>query len=209
MRLVFYLAMVLMPLAVHPVWGLPVIDVGDHELLPDTPGQVVQLFVSGGDPVQGLNFNVQVAGGGPTVEDVDILQGTIFDGNNTGTFDLDGPSPDPWPLWEFRSTTTASGTVSADGLLATLVLDTTGLSVGAWDLMVSNTQNGPTDFAGTPALIIDGSLTIGGGPFAPVPEPSALFLILPAGLGLLAWRAAHCCRAAANRRIGGDPSRGT
>jgi len=150
----------------------PVIDVGHHVLLPDTPGQTFQVSVTGGDLVQGLNFNLQVADGGPewggvidgpAIEALDILTGTIFDGNNTGTVDLDGGPPsgsDIAPQYEGRSTTTDSGSVPASGLLATVTIDTTGFSSGTWDLFLSNTLNGPTDFAGLPASITDGSIRV-------------------------------------------------
>ncbi len=167
----------------------PIIDVGDHQLLPNTPGQTVWIFVHGGDLVQGLNFNIEVAPGGPAIQDVDILQGTIFEGNNTGTSDLDGPHPDAWPFWEGRYTTVLAGHVVAEGLLATVTFDTTGLDRGRWDLWMSATQNGPTDFAGMPAVIFDGSVTVGEGPGPIIPEPSSLAVLLAGALGALVfWR---------------------
>ena len=58
------------------------IVVGDHTLLPDTAGQQIEIFVTGDEQVQGLNFYIQVGDGGvpaggsdvgPTIQDVDIL----------------------------------------------------------------------------------------------------------------------------------------
>src|SRR3989304_2976478 len=77
----------------------PVIEVGEHVLLPDQADQAIDIYVSGGDLVQGVNLNIQVADGGPeaggsingpVIQDLRILEGTIFAGNNTGTLDLDG-----------------------------------------------------------------------------------------------------------------------
>ena len=171
-----------------------VIDVGNHQLLPNTRDQIVDIFVTGTDQVQGLNFYSQVASGssGPIIFDVDIIgPGTIFFGNNVGMTDLDGPGdPDPAPQWEGRTTTTSTGTVLANGLLATMTFDTTGLSAGTWDLLLSGTLNGTTDFAGTPAGITNGTVFIGIG----IPEPSAIVIWLVLGMagacfsGCRRWR---------------------
>ena len=73
-------------------------------------------------------------------------------------------------VW-IQSTTTAEGTATADGLLATLTIDTTGFLDGSFDLSLGNTLDGATDFAGLPADITDGSIRI-------IPEPTALVLLL-------------------------------
>ena len=121
--------------------------------------------------MQGLNFNIQVADGGPSaggtlpapvITDVDILTATIFAATNTGLrTDADDPAgADPVPQHEYRGTTTAAGTVSAEGLLATVTIDTTGFERGSWSLMMSNTINGSTDFAGLAATIVDGLIVL-------------------------------------------------
>jgi hypothetical protein len=149
----------------------PRIVVGSHVLEPNTPGQTIPIYVSGGWPVQGLNFNIQVADGGPAaggtltapvIADVDILTGTIFAATNTGlrTDDDDPAGADAVPQHEYRGTTTAAGTVSAEGLLATVTIDTTGFERGSWSLVISNTINGATDFAGLPATIVDGLIVL-------------------------------------------------
>ncbi|MEE8452908.1 MAG: peptidylprolyl isomerase, partial [Thermoguttaceae bacterium] len=143
------------------------IIVGDHVLLADTPGQEIQIFVTGGDDVQGLNLNVMVADGGPevggtiigpTIEDVDVQTGTIFADNTTGQ--TSAPEPTEVPQWEGRTIVTASGTVSAEGLLATITIDTTGFTVGTWDLIVSETLGYKSDFAGIVPSVIDGRIII-------------------------------------------------
>ena len=145
-----------------------VINVGDRVLLPNQSGQTIEILVTGGDQVQGLNFNIQIVGDlpAPVFEDVDILTGAIFASNNSGANHVgDLPQLQAW------STTTQSGTVSAEGRLASVVVDTTGLLSGTWDLNMLDTANGPTDFASdTLALsITDGSITI-----SAVPEPGNL-----------------------------------
>ncbi len=152
------------------------IDVGHHYVLPNTPGQSIEIFVTGGDDVQGLNFYVQVGDGGPAVggtpgpviEAADIVTGTIFAANNVGETDFDGPgSPDALPQWEGLNTVTAAGTVAADGLLATVTIDTSSFSIGKWALLVGGTLNGDSDFAGLPVGdIINGWIEINNPPTA-------------------------------------------
>ncbi|HNQ87785.1 MAG TPA: hypothetical protein PKM73_04030 [Verrucomicrobiota bacterium] len=143
----------------------PVIVVGIHRLAPDTDGQKVRVFVRGGGSVQGLNLNAQVADGGvaaggqiagPSVTAVDLITGTVFEGNAIGPDD-----PGSVPQLAMRTLTTASGTVVAEGLLATLTIDTTGFTSGVYRLALGATANGPTDFAGIPAAITDGWLVVG------------------------------------------------
>lgn len=168
----------------------PIVVVGDFDLAPNTAGQTIQISVNGGDSVQGLNFNVQIGDGGtdvggsdiaPRITDVDILSGSIFDGNNTGQSSLAG-----FDLFRAVTTTTNSGSVSADGLLATLTIDTTGFGAGTWPLQLQTTAIGASDFAGVPMVITDGSITV-------VPEPATVVMtvqasILCLSLGVLRWR---------------------
>ncbi len=165
------------------IWATPEIVVGEHELLADTANQLIEIMVSGGDSVQGLNLRLQVADGGthpdaggsidgPKISNVDLVTGTIFDGNNTGQNDLLS-----LPQVSVQSITTANGMVAADGLLATVLIDTTGFTEGEFDLWAGDTLDGPTDFAGIPASITDGSIRI-------VPEPAS-FVGLLTGLGAI------------------------
>jgi VCBS repeat-containing protein len=159
----------------------PVIDVGDHFLLPNTPGQQIQIYVTGGDEVQGLNFNVQVEDGGPELADyggtidgpalttIDVESGTIFEGNTLGATNPEPPFD--IPQWEGRYITTEIGTVIADGLLATITVDTTGFTEGSFSLILGDENlNGPTDFAGIPITITEGQLIINS---VPVANPDA------------------------------------
>jgi hypothetical protein len=145
-------------------YGTPTIEVGHHILVADTPGQVVRVHVEGGDSVQGVTFNLQIADGGPeaggemrgpVIRQVDLLTNTVFATNNTGQRDLGS-----FPQIAIHATTTAAGSVPASGLLATVTIDTTGVTNGVFALSMSNTLNGATDFAGIPANIPDGSITV-------------------------------------------------
>jgi hypothetical protein len=59
-----------------------------------------------------------------------------------------------------------SGTVPADGLLATLTIDTTGLTTGQFDFLLNPPATGPTAFAdpGVTTTLTNGWLRIGAAP---------------------------------------------
>jgi hypothetical protein len=172
----------------------PVIDVGEHLLLPDAT-QTIAIYSSGDETVQGLNFYVQIGDGGednggtdtkPIITTVDIVgSGTLFQGNNTGQSTIGSKL-----LWA-ASTTTDAGTVSDNGLLAYVTIDTTGTKLGdVYALSLTGTGAGifgdpglDTDFAGIAATITNGSIRI-------VPEPGAFVLLggLLAFLPVVLWR---------------------
>jgi hypothetical protein len=146
-----------------------VINAGIHSLAPNTPGQSVQILVSGGEAVSGIDLFVQVGDGGataggddtrPVITHLDLVTDTIFASNNTGAF------VDSTPLLWGATTTTANGSVSANGVLATLTIDTTGLSAGQFDLLLDPPTTGPTAFAdsGVTTSRVNGSLQIGAVP---------------------------------------------
>lgn len=163
----------------------PVINVGTHQLQADTADQLIHIYVSGGDAVEALNFSAQIADGGsagggtddgPVFTGLDLVDGTIFAPNNLGQF---GDSLNP--QLAIASTITSSGTVSADGLLATLTVDTTGVWSGTYALKLSDTLNGTTDFGDVHPLITDGMIQV-------VPEPASLALLTIGGLAMLRRR---------------------
>jgi len=154
--------------------AVPTIVVGTHELRPNQPGQTVQIFVTGGDDVGGVNFYVQTANGGPEAEaqgwippgtaivgpaitEFDLLTGTIFAGDNMGQFG--GLPPGAFPQIALGGTVMNNGYVPANGLLATVTIDTTGFLSGSFALSLS-VADVTTDFAGIPADITDGAIHI-------------------------------------------------
>jgi hypothetical protein len=144
------------------------INAGMHTLAPNMPGQQVQIQVTGGEAVSGIDLFVQVGDGGttvggddtgPKITNLDLVTGTIFASNHTDVF------TDPAPLIWGATTTTTTGTVAASGLLATLTIDTTGITTGQFDLILNPPATGPTAFADAAVTnLTNGLLQIGAAP---------------------------------------------
>ena len=169
--------------------AMPVIEVGLNGIAPNGFG-VIDIYVSGDDPVQGVNLNLQIADGGtqlggtidgPSFFSVSIVSDSIFAGNNTGQIDsLDSCNPadadclsngtpaNPIPhdqMWVAQTTTASGFVVAGDGSggkakLATIFIDASAYANGSWDFLLTGTLNGDTDFAGVPINITDGKLCI-------------------------------------------------
>jgi hypothetical protein len=152
-----------------------VVDAGHHNLLPNTPGQQIEITVTGGGPVSGVDFHAQVTDGYPEVP------GSALDGPNITAIDLLGTEQHPTIFFTnnatqqdpgsgtqlaFRSVTTASGTVPAEGLLAIVTVDTTGFSSGEFPFRLKDisSEDGPTFFVNADGVvsaeITDGVLSI-------------------------------------------------
>ena len=152
--------------------------------------------------VAGLEFNLQIADGGPgvggsisgpSITSIDLVSGTIFDGLSPNvTIDAD------FSQIQVHSLDLDSGTtsVSTGGplLLATATIDTTGFTTlgQTWDLLLGGTLNGDTSFFDGSAnplgfdTLNNGSLQIA---ISAVPEPEEYALF--AGLGLVIFAAAR------------------
>ena len=166
-----------------------VINVPNVTLLPNTPNQLVTVTITGTSQVAGEDFFAQIGDGGtfnngvntkPVFSNVDILTGTIFTGNNTGATKDPGGPESAHPLIWVDGTTTNSGTVLDNGLLATLTIDTTGVSSGTYPLLLKGVATSLTP-GGFSTRLLDGSavpvpLTINDGSItvSDVPEPLAL-----------------------------------
>lgn len=156
------------------------IHVGDHQLIPNVAGQQIEIFVTGGEAVSGVNLFVQVGDGGPELGDfgvapgtdgpaitaVDLKTDTIFALVPNDQDDLPGLPQVAISSIEFGS---PGQTTLAEGKLVTLTLDTRGFQSGSWELRLTNVlfelPNGPfeTDFAGVGIDIVNGSINIGSG----------------------------------------------
>ena len=155
--------------------------VSSHTLLPNRPDQTIDIFVGGGHAVSGVNFYAQVGDGGPelvdfglpagvdgpTITSAELKTGTIFAAVADEQFDSPGI-----PQVNISSLgISAQGiTVSANGLLATLVIDTTGFFSGNWDLqlvdVLAGVTNGPfhTDLIDVALDVTNGTITIDASP---------------------------------------------
>lgn len=183
--------------------AVPVLTAGDHVLAPNTPNQEVQVRISGGDQIEGINFYLQVGDGGrvfdeagelaldgsdtgPVITRLNLTDGTIFTGNNNGQ---------EFGTWLYgllgvSYVTTQSGTVAADGVLARVTLDTTGMFSGTvpFSLRWQGLYGGldfPSDVPLYPPLVlVDGSLSI----HAPEPGSVGLALVGLVCVAGLVWR---------------------
>lgn len=156
------------------------VRVGNLMLAPNQAGQVVEITVSGGEMVSGVNLYAQVGDGGPELASVGLpagKDGPSITGVDLKTAGVFAGVPDPAvnlgslpqvAVWSL-GIAAQGGKVPAQGRLGTLTVDTTGFQAGRWDLKLSEVLSGldggpfATDFAGLPATIINGSLRINGG----------------------------------------------
>lgn len=176
-------------------YATPIVSGGTHDLLPETSGQVIAITVSGvpgdppglggtGDAFQGVDLFLTINDGttGPLITAIDLLNGTVFDGNNSGQNDAIA-----FPArTAFSGTTVDSDVVGPNGVLAYITLDTTNVAMGSYPLHLYLTNPGQplllppwigVDEEEPVPVLIDGTLNI-------VPEPGSLVLALLAVVGL-------------------------
>ncbi len=167
------------------------INVGDHDLNADQGGQIVYLYVSdNGVQVQACFLRAQIGDGDPAEttpvfeSDETDLEVGIFAANNDGQNDQSAGLPDQLTFWEI-STDTGTVTVSGMQLLATVTVDTTGLTTGTWPLKLKDLEwNG----AAAGSTEFDVSVTITNGSITIIPEPASMALIALGGVALLRRR---------------------
>lgn len=161
----------------------PIINVGSHDLQENTPGQVIYLQVTGTEDVTGFNLRAQIGDGtGPNAEPV--FEAIGFGGGmwdaHPNTKIGDGPVVSAEQFAQYSvafNQNTPAYTATADGLLVSLTVDTTGFFDGdSFDLLLKDTQIGADS-----DLVV-----IGGGTLAPeitngtinvVPEPATMSLL--------------------------------
>jgi hypothetical protein len=188
-----------------PAHALVVMMAGDHDLLPNMPGQVVQITIStNADDVTTkldahLSIGDQSGVGHPLMTDVNLLSGTAFELSNTGQIvEYDTGA-------QYYATVTSDPNVDlgkGNGYIplalssraASVTLDTTGLQSGTWDfrLMFVGFPPGSWRYSSTEVYppvnhqLLHGTLTI-------VPEPASLAmgLLAVAGLAAVAIRRAR------------------
>ena len=153
---------------VHIDLDVPRIVLGDIYLRPSTPDQEIPIYVESSSIVSGINLFLQVGDGGPELSDFGVpagKDGPTITGVNLKTGTIFEPVPDPQVdqpgIPQVATTALAisdpDNSVLANGLLATVTIDTTGFLEGSWDLLLKDVLpyaelSGPfsTDFAGLP-----------------------------------------------------------
>ncbi len=199
-----FLALIMVGIVSAAAVASPTIIGGTWDLQP-APGQVIQILVTGepGDPIfdpstfehlgggdafSGANLQMTVSDGsaGPVITGVDLIGvGTLFNGNNTGQ----GTNIDT-PRQSSTYTTTSSGYVGPNGVLAFVTFDATGLAPGSsfvLDLSIPELFQtsdlppfAPVGFgvnSASDVIVQNGTLNI-------VPEPSSVVMGLFAAAGL-------------------------
>jgi hypothetical protein len=215
-QLVLFTAIAVLGLAVDAIAAPAITPLGNYNLLPNTPGQKIPLYVSGIVPSDGPNFPLVVGGVDGIVLSVAINGGGVAFGGAAGpiitSVDFDsGPtiwvapnspaghypaqsavSPPPSQLVDVGFLTISGWVNVTGGLLATLIVDTTGFNSGTYPLTLSGgviaAELGDTiilGWSGNDGVVASylgpaGQITI-------VPEPSSVVLAAIGLIGLAAW----------------------
>jgi len=160
------------------------IDVGDHYLSPGIPGQTIEIYASGGETADSVNFPVVVADGypgatsggtfypfgsidGPNLTSVDLVSsGTVFGDVSGGSYQDNNAVGEQLVIADVGVNGTQNATVN--GLLAVLTVDTTGWNAGdgPWDLSLDSFA-GAVEFFGPSPI----TTTITNGRIFLTPEP--------------------------------------
>lgn len=192
------------------------IVVGNYDLLPNTPGQKIPLYVSGIVPnagphfphfpgnVAGLVLDIAINDGGPewgsgplgpTITSIDVVSGpTIWEPPNT-THGHNAPATFYAGQIADINFAILDGWVNVTGgLLATVEINTTGFASGTFQLTLTGgvllDVLGGTEFIGNPATvtnIIYQYYNGTAGQITIVPEPSSVALAAIGLIGAAAW----------------------
>ena len=92
--------------------------------------------------IEGMTFTIQIAGGDgttPSIKSVDLLTGTVWAGHNSAAFVPSGGSQS-----QFKTFSVLTGSdgdfINPNGLLATVVLNTTGAAPGTYAIKLVGTK---------------------------------------------------------------------
>jgi hypothetical protein len=190
-------------LAVASVSQAATMSVADQVLLPNTPGQIVNIYGSGGESIVGLEIGVHLVPNGsegPVITDLKItgtgtLLGDITQGASVGAF------PGNPRLWggDALARENMSATLTPALPIAIVTVDTTGVFAGAqvknFLMNLNPSQNNSRYLIATGSGELIPLFTPGNMSIAPVPEPSTVILAGLGGIGLV-WLAARRSRRA-------------
>ena len=149
----------------------PAINVGAVEVFTNSHGQAVPITVTGGNAVTGFNLRAQLGdglgpGAEPVFQSIDYA-GSIWNVSGQGYAEMGGPVAGAPQFAQASVAFVTTFSVPASGLVATLLIDTTGFyGTASFPLKLSGTQIGQnSDFilvGGTslPAAITNGSIHV-------------------------------------------------
>jgi hypothetical protein len=198
------------------------VTVGDHNLLQNTSGQVINIMLSGADGsniYNGSDWRTTIAAGGPVIthvfgraipgsNSIAQISGSIWAGGFNGiNADPDAPFPTSTGQRVVGSAGAPGlGDISNNGIFLTFTLDTTGVAPGSYALSLINHPLGTTkvyrneldEFGDPTGELIDIGATLNNGLLNIVPEPSSVLLgvFAVAGFGLVAVRRYRARKAA-------------
>jgi hypothetical protein len=172
------------------------ISVGNHLLLPNTPGQVIDIIVSSdGEGLNAMDMYLDVNGGigpAPLITGFNLQFAPTVWAAQPNTPSVYGAPYEPPPGTLVFSSgvflNSLAVNVSGNGIVAQIEFDTTGLLGGVFPVRLQNDDWGPTVLATNTGpldpVLVNGSVVIG------IPEPGSMVLglLAVAALGIVASR---------------------
>jgi hypothetical protein len=146
--------------------------------------------VSGGETIAGASFIAEINAGttGPLIASVDLTSGVLAPGNNGQTY-VDQTAIDNSAFaGRLVNVSTDANSVSANGQLAILYVNTTGLTSGTFTVNLLGTHEGDTVLTRTGNDPIIPNYTTTTFTIVPAPEPGTLLLGVAGGAFLLTCR---------------------
>jgi len=211
-QLVLFAAIAVLGCAIGAQAAPVITPLGNYDLLPDTPGQTIPLYISGIVPnssptltpplpgnVNGMVLSVAINDGGPAfgggllgpqITFIDVDSGPTIWAVPNSPFGHNAANDYYLGQLAGSGFLTTTGWVNVTGgLLATLEIDTTGFFGGTYSLTLAGgyieTDVGDTVILGSePYVIYDGPP----GQITIVPEPSSVVLAAIGLIGLAVWR---------------------
>jgi hypothetical protein len=184
-----------------PALAAPIVTVGAYTIPVGQSSEPILIDVSDSAPaasedIEGMVFTLQVASGtgtSPSITSVDLQTSTIWSPVSTSPLDVTTPSGGSQPQFASRDILTDSfgEFANANGLLATVDLNTAGVAPGTYALLLTGTIDPGANSQffnglGQPvsATFNAGSLTV----TSAVPEPASAALLILGGMALAARR---------------------
>jgi hypothetical protein len=184
-----------------PALAAPIVTVGAYTIPVGQSSEPILIDISDSAPaaaedIEGMVFTLQVASGtgtSPSITSVDLQTDTIWSPVSTSPLDVTIPSGGSQPQFASRDILTDNfgEFANANGLLATVDLNTAGVAPGTYALLLTGTIDPGANSQffnglGQPvsATFNAGSLTV----TSAVPEPASAALLILGGMALAARR---------------------